>query len=90
MDGAIAESYSFDVGLFHSLLSCRLSGAFVDPGLVSSSGLQVLVSRDEKPFHSVNTFTLTPITLALGLFVSTEVLGWPERPAIHAIFDQLQ
>jgi hypothetical protein len=32
MDGAIVESYSFDVGLFHSLLSCRLSGAFVDRG----------------------------------------------------------
>jgi transposase len=28
MDGAAVESYSFDVGLFHSLLSCRLSGAF--------------------------------------------------------------
>jgi hypothetical protein len=30
--------------------------------VVSSSGLQVLVGRDEKPFGPVNTFTLTPIT----------------------------
>jgi hypothetical protein len=30
----------------------------------------VVVSRDEKPFRAVNTFTLTPITFALGLFVT--------------------
>jgi len=34
MDGAAVESYSFDVGLFHSLHSCRLSGAFRKMGLV--------------------------------------------------------
>jgi hypothetical protein len=70
-----------------AFIHARIYG--IEP-LVNGSGLQVLVSRDEKSFRAVNTFTLTPITFALGLFVSAEVLGWPERPAIHAIFDQLQ
>jgi hypothetical protein len=38
MVGAIVESYSFDVGLFHSLLSCRLSGAFHDAGPAGAAG----------------------------------------------------
>jgi hypothetical protein len=44
MVGAIVESYSFDVGLFHSLLSCRLSGAFHDSGQEEDS-LYLILSR---------------------------------------------
>jgi hypothetical protein len=86
------RSFATFRGIYASLF--RESSAFVhartfgiEPLVRGGSLPRVVVSRREKPMASANTFTLAPITFAMGLFVCTEVLGWPSRQSIHEVFE---
>jgi hypothetical protein len=66
----------------------RLEALFgIEPLVRGGSLPRAVVGRREKPMASANTFTLAPITFAMGLFVCTEVLGWPSRQSIHEVFE---
>jgi hypothetical protein len=89
---APTTSFATFRGIYASLF--RESSAFVharifgiEPLVRGGSLPQVAISRKEKPMASANTFTLAPITFAMGLFVCTEALGWPSRQSIHEVFE---
>lgn len=89
---APAGSFATFRGIYASLF--RESSAFaharifgIEPLVRGGSLPQVVVCRREKPMASANTFTLAPITFAMGLFVCAEVLGWPSRQSIHEVLE---